>query len=1014
MMSLYWPLFSILLMVAPKMIFTLRMFPTIVCRFLLCSYLLACGHEQIIEKQENIAPVIVIVSHSDSTPVTEGPSTIRATVSDDDNQFSDITTAWYLNQEVVCDWTPVSSTGEALCALSFAPGNANLVAEVRDTQGASGRAEINLQVEINTAPIANITSPISGQRLYANSPIRFEGTVDDAEDIYSMLQIEWSSDLIGNLGLSDTVESDGTISDIRGLPEGEHVIQLQVTDSLGKKDTDEVLISIGPENTVPICRIDAPIDQYVHIFGNALNIEAFADDPDIDNANLVVTLSSNIAGVFATPTAAIDGSIFVQNTDLAIGRHSIRLDVEDEMGAVCTASTLVIVDTVPTIEILSPQENDMLAKDTPVTFEGRVFDTEDLENELHIEWSSDVDGLLWNTAPTNLGRSQFSTDTLQSGAHTITFWTQDSVGLENQETLHITINTPPTAPTISFMEDPTYVTSTLGIQATGSQDIDGQTITHAYTWWKNGIATTHNTQTIPTSELTALDTWMVRVTSFDGYNFGGYTEANITISNSEPYFQTAPYFTPSTPEVTDTLSCNTSIMDADDGALVPTYLWETDGQIIGNTDTITLDPSMYIGQNITCTVSATDAHGATLSSTISVAVVNTPPNITSPTITSSLFYINDIYTNEAELDCTSTITDVNETIDGSFHWLVNGQEVLEDSHIVLSDTAVLPADVVTCVVEATDSEGATTTVSTSITICDIAYCQESLYLGSGFAIDFQIIPGGSFVMGASPAEVGRDTDENQFPATLSNEFLFSTTEITQGMYESLMGNIWTNGQSVLYGVGDDHPVNFTSWHMAADFSNHLTQYYNQHHNTALSMCYSCQSSGTSGVTCITLGNPYQCTGFRLPTEAEWEYVAKAGGTHSFDTEQGGGNIPGTAQANDCTMSWNLTDGSALIAYAWYCASSIINEPKAVAQKLPNSWQMYDMHGNVAEWCHDGYQTFYPINPTTDYVQLTASLGRVFRGGDWNDYPQDIRAADRNYQLPVYRRENIGFRVVRIP
>ena len=94
-----------------------------------------------------------------------------------------------------------------------------------------------------------------------------------------------------------------------------------------------------------------------------------------------------------------------------------------------------------------------------------------------------------------------------------------------------------------------------------------------------------------------------------------------------------------------------------------------------------------------------------------------------------------------------------------------------------------------------------------------------------------------------------------------------TTEVTQGMFSQLMGYQSHDGQSSLYGVGSDYPAYYVSWHMAADFANQVTQRHNTLNGTNLQQCYSCSGSET-GVTCSVSVNPYQCTGYRLPTEAE--------------------------------------------------------------------------------------------------------------------------------------------------
>jgi formylglycine-generating enzyme required for sulfatase activity len=199
--------------------------------------------------------------------------------------------------------------------------------------------------------------------------------------------------------------------------------------------------------------------------------------------------------------------------------------------------------------------------------------------------------------------------------------------------------------------------------------------------------------------------------------------------------------------------------------------------------------------------------------------------------------------------------------------------------------------------------------------------------------------------------------------------------------------------------------------MAADYANYITVMYNQTFGTSLNQCYRCTSSGSTSADCITLSNPYQCDGFRLPTEVEWEYAARSGSTSTYWTSTGGGNLL-PANVDSCSIGWTLDDGSSLGDYAWYCARNIVDETKEVAQNLPNDFELYDMHGNVWEWCHDGYFNLYPVNASTNYVYLSSGSGRLLRGGAWSSEPSDVRVANRHFMPQFYRLPTIGIRLVR--
>ena len=130
-------------------------------------------------------------------------------------------------------------------------------------------------------------------------------------------------------------------------------------------------------------------------------------------------------------------------------------------------------------------------------------------------------------------------------------------------------------------------------------------------------------------------------------------------------------------------------------------------------------------------------------------------------------------------------------------------------------------------------------------------------------------------------------------------------------------------------------------------------------------------------------------GYRLPTEAQWEYACRAGST----TEYYFGN-----NEND------------LYNYAWYSDNSN-NQTHQVGKKLPNNWGLYDMHGNVWEWCWDWYD-FYPTTAQTDPTGAPSGDDRVFRGGSWYNNDSNLLTGYRDYHIPSSQNDNRGFRVVR--
>jgi formylglycine-generating enzyme required for sulfatase activity len=136
--------------------------------------------------------------------------------------------------------------------------------------------------------------------------------------------------------------------------------------------------------------------------------------------------------------------------------------------------------------------------------------------------------------------------------------------------------------------------------------------------------------------------------------------------------------------------------------------------------------------------------------------------------------------------------------------------------------------------------------------------------------------------------------------------------------------------------------------------------------------------------------------YRLPTEAEWEYCARAGGTNSF----------GLGPDRDLVATNNLAE------YAWYRGDAE-SKTHEVGKKKPNAWGLCDMHGNVWEWCQDWYAAdYYAKAPATDPQNAEPSTERVMRGGSWFlDWPH-LRAANRSGNGPAFKSQYVGFRLVR--
>jgi formylglycine-generating enzyme required for sulfatase activity len=225
-----------------------------------------------------------------------------------------------------------------------------------------------------------------------------------------------------------------------------------------------------------------------------------------------------------------------------------------------------------------------------------------------------------------------------------------------------------------------------------------------------------------------------------------------------------------------------------------------------------------------------------------------------------------------------------------------------------------------------------------------------------------LIPAGSFLMGSSVS---------QHPVRISKPFLLGVYPVTQQEYEQVMRD------NPSYFKGDGRlPVEGVSWFDAVDFCNQLSEmegrkpYYRRHGNTVS----------------IAGGD-----GYRLPTEAEWEYACRAGTTREYSF----GDDPGL-----------------LHEYGWFRDNSD-GRPQPVGAKKSNPWGLYDMHGNVWEWCWDWYAE-YSSDEVTDPTGPEEATYRVNRGGCWASGAEYCRSACRGRSGPTSRYQYLGFRLATVP
>ena len=238
----------------------------------------------------------------------------------------------------------------------------------------------------------------------------------------------------------------------------------------------------------------------------------------------------------------------------------------------------------------------------------------------------------------------------------------------------------------------------------------------------------------------------------------------------------------------------------------------------------------------------------------------------------------------------------------------------------------------------------------------------NIKLPGGHVLEMVQIEPGTFIMGSPENELCRCADEKQHQVTLTKRFYLGKYPVTQKEYQAVMGN------NPSHFKGDNLPVEKVSWYDAKRFCSKL----NDLKRDELPAGYR----------------------FDLPTDAQWEYACRAGTTTALNN---GLNL--TSEDGRCLH---------LDEVAWYWKNSD-RKTHPVGQKKPNAWGLYDMHGNVYEWCND-WKAGYPSRAVTDPTGPASGSRRVIHGGSWYSTAQRCRSAGRRGSDPTYRCYDVGFRV----
>ncbi|MEC8276208.1 MAG: hypothetical protein VX026_00730 [Myxococcota bacterium] len=557
---------------------------------------------------------------------------------------------------------------------------------------------------VNSVPEVSITSHSDGAVLLEGYTVTFRGVVTDNNHAPEELIARWYA---GDEPLCDASppESDGLVQCVADISSGMTGVRLQVQDPQNAAGLASIAVSVE-ETSAPTAEIISPSPSETYYSNALILFSALIQDAEDDSADLTYSWTSSLDGELPITVQPESSGEVQQYLGLTPGQHAITLSVTDSSNKTTNETVAIIVggeNQAPSCSIDTPLDGSVYTLGQAIAFSGTAVDPDINNTDLVVRWTSSIDGLFDETTANTDGSLAFVYDDLTAGNHTILLQVEDEVRELCQDSVLLTVGTPPTLSlqspqdgalfltgeailfegTVSDSED---IPSDVALSWTSSQDGEFSTIASDST---GNVSLSYNGLSPGPHSII--------VTATDSSGLTDSVSLSLDI-NTPPTAPTVS-LSPSPAYTTDTLQASIGpSTDADGDPITYSYLWTQNGLITSFTSTSVPSSATAVGENWLVRVTPNDGYSDGAFAEQSILIENSLPTVDSVSISPTVIY------NDTLLTCTAQVSDADQTVTPSYEWTV-GTTSYSGATLDLGATSAMPNDVILCTATVSDSNG---------------------------------------------------------------------------------------------------------------------------------------------------------------------------------------------------------------------------------------------------------------------------------------------------------------------